>query len=247
MISLENHIALVTGASGDIGRAVAITLASLGADVYIHYNKSLAGAEATAREVRKKGRRSFLVSADLSNHQEIKQMFEYIDRQTGALDILVNNAGVWRSSYVKSLGEEEWDSVLATNLKGAFLCSKYSMKKLIRSENASIVNVSSIAATNAMVGQLSYSVSKAGLISMTKSLAKEFGVFKIRVNAVAPGPVRTQMREIDDEEEKRLSKLIPLKRIAEPEDVANAIAYFCTPMAKYITGQIMFVDGGLSL
>ncbi|MHB1392536.1 MAG: SDR family NAD(P)-dependent oxidoreductase [Clostridia bacterium] len=247
MISLNSHIALVTGASGGIGRAVAIVLASLGADVYVHYNKSLSGAEITACEVEKTGRRAFLVSADLSKHQEIKQMFEYIEKQMGALDILVNNAGIWRTSYAKSLGEEEWDTVLATNLKGAFLCSKYSMKYLIKSENASIVNVSSIAATNAAVAQLSYSVSKAGLISMTKSLAKELGVFNIRVNAVAPGPVRTNMREIGEEEEKRLSKLIPLRRIAEAEDVANTIAYFCTPMAKYITGQVLCVDGGLTL
>lgn len=247
MYTLKNHIALVTGASGAIGCATAKLLASLGADIYVHYHKNIDKARKTAQEIEALGKKAYLIPADVSSHQEVKGMFETIKERTGALDILVNNAGISKTSYIKFLAEELWDAMMDTNLKSSYLCSKYAIGLLCKSKNASIVNVASFSAMKALVGEVSYSASKAGIISMTKTMAKEVGALNIRVNAVAPGPVRTNMCPLNDEKEKELKKLTPLRRVGEPEDVANAIALFCQPASNYLTGQVLIVDGGLSL
>lgn len=247
MITLKDKVAFVTGASGGIGRASAILFASLGADVFVHYHNNYEEAIKVQQEIEELGRNCYLVCGNLTEQEDVKNIFRLIDEKVSQLDILVNNAGLFMGGYAKYLTEENWDLALDTNMKSVFLCSKYAIKYLSKSGQGCIVNVSSIAAENARVGQLAYNASKAGVISMTKTMAKELAAFHIRVNAVAPGPVRTKMREINQEEEERLKKLIPLKRIAEPEDVANTIAYLCSSIADYITGQVIRVDGGLTL
>lgn len=247
MHTLKNHIALVTGASGAIGSATAKLLASLGADIYVHYHKNIEQALKTVREIEALGQKAYLIPADVSSHHQVKGMFETIKEKTGALDILVNNAGISKTSYIKFLSEELWDVMIDTNLKSSYLCSKYAIGLLCKSKNASIVNVASFSAMKALVGEVGYSASKAGMISMTKTMAKEVGGLNIRVNAVAPGPVRTNMSPLNAEKEKELKNLTPLKRIGEPEDVANVIALFCQPASNYLTGQVLIVDGGLSL
>lgn len=247
MITLKSKVALVTGASGGIGSTTAVLLASLGADVFVHYHKNQEKAIKVQQEISELGRNCYLVSGNLTEQEDVKNIFRIIDEKASHLDILVNNAGLFMGGYAKYLTEENWDLALNTNMKSIFLCSKCAIKYLAKSSQGCIVNVSSIAAINARVGQLAYNASKAGVISMTKTMAKELAALHIRVNAVAPGPVRTKMREINVKEEERLNKLIPLKRIAEPEDVANTIAYLCSSIADYITGQVIQVDGGLTL
>ena len=198
MYTLKNNIALVTGASGAIGCATAKLLASMGADVFLHYHKNIEQARKTAQEIEMMGQKAYLVPADVSSHQQVKIMFETIKERTGTLDILVNNAGISKTSYIKFLSEELWDSMIDTNLKSSYLCSKYAIELLCKSKNASIVNVASFSAMKALVGEVSYSASKAGMISMTKTMAKEVGTLNIRVNAVAPGPTRTNMCPLSD-------------------------------------------------
>lgn len=246
MFSLRNQVALVTGASKGIGRVIATMLAQFGADVFVHCNKSINEAEDTANEIKKLGRNACVISANLCSHDDIKQMFSEISKKTKTIDILVNNAGIGKMNYLRFMSEEEWDQVLDTNLKGAFLCSKYTVKFMMQAKRGSIVNVASAAAITPGVRQVNYVASKAGLIAMTRAMAKELGSLGIRVNAVAPGPIRTGMNEMSKEEEERITKLIPLQRIGEPDDVAKAVVYLCSPMANYITGQVIQVDGGMA-
>lgn len=247
MFSLENQIAIVTGASRGIGRATAVMLARLGADVFVHYNNSLQGAEETASEIEKIGRKAYLIKADVSKNEDVKNMFEFISKNSRKVDILVNNAGKRKVNYIRSTSEEDWRDIIDTNLTGSFLCSKCCLRYMMPAGQGSIVNVSSVAAYRPGVAHANYASAKAGLIAMTKSMAVELGRFNIRVNAVAPGPTRTDMNLFDEKEEARLNKIIPLGRIGEGEDVARAISYFCTPFAEYLTGQVLIVDGGFSI
>jgi len=246
LLRLDGRIALVTGASRGIGRATAILLAKLGADVIVHYATSRSSAEETAKIISSLNRNVYIVQADLSKSDDINKMFSCLQTYTKKLDILINNAGITSLSYLRYLKEDEWDNVLDVNLKGAYLCSKHAIR-LMRQEGR-IVNVSSIVVKKAGVCQVHYAASKGGLISLTKSMAKELASLGILVNAVAPGPVNTDMNmQYGRSDNEDITKQIPLKRIAEPEDVAKCIAYFCAPISQYITGQVLYVDGGLSL
>ncbi|KMQ32184.1 SDR family NAD(P)-dependent oxidoreductase [Bacillus cereus] len=247
MFVLEKQVALITGASRGIGKATAIELAKSGADVIVHYNSNREQAEDTANKVKALGRKAYIVQADVAKHEDIKRMFSEVREWVGEIDILVNNAGFGRMNYVRSMTEEEWDDVLDTNLKGAFLCSKYASRMMMRAKKGNIINVSSIAAIKASVRQTNYSASKAGLNAMAKTMAKELGRFGIRVNVVAPGPIRTELNAMTSIEEENAIKLIPLGRIGEGEDVAQVISFLCSSYAKYVTGQVISVDGGLTL
>ncbi|MCA1028640.1 3-oxoacyl-ACP reductase FabG [Cytobacillus kochii] len=247
MISLEGKAALVTGASKGIGKEIAITLARQGADVIIHYNKNPDMADETAQIVRGFGRKAYLVSGDMSNVDNIDKMFKYIFKHVKKIDILVNNAGTVNMNFVRFMNEYEWNSVIDTNLKGAFFCSKFASKSMMKNQSGCIINISSISSNKGGVKQANYSASKAGLEGLTRSMAKELGPFGIRINCVAPGPVKTDMNQMEITEEQRVAKLIPLKRIAEPRDVANVVLFLCSPFSSYITGQTITVDGGLTI
>lgn len=246
MLLLENEFALVTGASKGIGKATAIMLSKFGANVFVHYNNSLEGAKNTAERIIDNGRKAYIVKADITKHQEIKDMYGYIRSKTSKLDILVNNVGINKMNYINYMKEEEWDDVIDTNLKGAFLCSKYASKLMMPCNKGNIINISSDAAITPGVRQVNYVASKAGLIAMTRSMAKELGSFGIRVNAVAPGPIKTDSNNMNKSEIERVEKMIPLHRIGEPDDVAKVIVFLCSEMANYITGQVIQVDGGLA-
>jgi len=247
MLSLDKKIALVTGASGGIGGETAILLAKLGAEVYIHYNNSEDQAIHVLEQIQGIGKDAHLIKCDISHAEEIKEMFFKVKKESGKLDILINNAGTWKSAYIKFLQESVWDSVFDVNLKGVAMCIKYSLNLLMKSKESIIINVASIAAQNTAIAQVTYNASKAGLISLTKNAARELAPFGIRVNAVSPGPVSTNMRIITEADQVELNKRIPLGRIAYPIDIANVIALLCSPMAQYITGQELVVDGGLTL
>lgn len=247
VISFNGQTAMVTGASRGIGRATAILLAQLGADIIIHFHKNREKAIETSSIIEGLGRKSYLVQGNLANQQEIRAIFATIEKKVNRIDILVNNAGIIRKNFLRFTSEEQWDDVIDTNLKGTFLCSKYASKIMMGQKSGCIINVSSIVSMKPQIQQSSYSASKGGINALTKTLAKELGRFKIRVNAVAPGPIRTDMNNFDDDEEEKVRKLIPLERIGECEEVAKVIAFLASPMAEYVTGQIIIVDGGFSL
>jgi 3-oxoacyl-[acyl-carrier protein] reductase len=247
MLSFENKIALVTGASGGIGGETAILLAKLGAEVYIHYNNSENQANEILKKIQMMDKKAHLIKCNISRIEEIKEMFSKVKKESGKLDILINNAGTWKSAYIKFLQESIWDDVFDVNLKGAAMCIKHSLNLLMKSKESIVINVASIAAQNTAIAQVVYNASKAGLISLTKNAARELAPFGIRVNAVSPGPVSTNMRVINESDQMELNKRIPMGRIAKPIDIANVIVLLCSPMANYITGQELVVDGGLTL
>lgn len=247
MLSFKGKTALVTGASRGIGRQIAILLAKYGADVIIHYKNNKEKAQETAAIIEEYGNRAYLVSGDISNVEDVKEMFKFIFENVKKLDILVNNAGSVNMNYIRFMSENEWDAVMDTNLKGAFLCSKYASKNMMKNQSGCIINISSISSYKGGVKQANYCASKAGLDGLTKSMAKELGTFGIRVNSIAPGPVKTDMNQMEVTEEERVMKTIPLKRIAEPEDIANVTLLLCSPLSSYITGQTITVDGGLTI
>lgn len=243
---LKNKVALITGSSGGIGKATAIAFAKEGADVYLHYNESVAECKFIAKEIENYDRNCYLIKANLKSMHDIENMFKFIEKTTGSLDILVNNAGILKTSYIKSMTEEIWEQIMSVNLKSAFFCAKYAFPYLVKTSGR-IINIASLSSLQPIIGESCYGAAKAGLISLTKSMALEFGRFKINVNAVSPGPVNTNMRKIDANELEKLKKRIPLGKIAEPADIANVILLLCSHMSNYITGQVFNIDGGLSL
>ncbi len=244
---LEGKIAVVTGASRGIGRAIAIELASRGADVVVNYCGSLEKAEETGRLIEEKGRRALLVRADVSDAAQVEELFAQTIAEFGRIDILVNNAGITRDNLLLRMSEEEFDAVIRTNLKGTFLCMKQAAKRMLRQRSGRIINISSISGVAGNAGQANYCAAKAGVIGLTKSAAKELGSKGITVNAIAPGYIRTDMTEVlsDAVKEATLAR-IPLKRFGNPEDIAYTAAFLASDEAAYITGQVIGTDGGMS-
>lgn len=265
LISLDNKVALVTGASGYLGGAIAIQLAHLGADVYVHYRSAYEKAAKVADEIHKIGRKAYLISADLTNYQEVKDMFSSINKTTNQLDILINNVGIQKTSYLKYIKEEDWDCVMNVNMKSMYFCAQLGLKQLIKSGDGRIVNIAAIAGVKADVAQLSFNVSKAGVLAMTRVMAKELGIFGIRVNAVSPGSMKMDSKNIsntdsldpllflktsnlvEEESIKKMSKSTPLQRIADYTDIVNAVVFLCSPMSSFVTGSNLIVDGGYTL
>ncbi len=247
METFSGQTALITGAGTGIGKAIALELASNGCDVAICGRRIEPLAETTA-EIEALGRKALYASVDVSSNEAVTSFVTDVIAKFGKLDILINNAGVTRDNLLMRMSEEEWDSVIDTNLKGAFLFSKAVSRPMMKQRAGSIVNISSVVGITGNAGQCNYTASKAGLIALTKSMAKELSSRGIRVNAVAPGFIKSQMTEkLSQELCDALLGNIPAGRLGEPEDIAKAVAFLCSPDASYITGQTISVNGGLAM
>lgn len=243
---LKGKNALVTGSSRGIGRAIALELGRLGANVAVNYAGNEAKAQEVVDELEKKGVQAIKIQADVTDEDAVKKMVKEVIQTFGSLEILVNNAGITRDNLLMRMKEEEFDEVINTNLKGAFLCTKAVVRQMMRQKYGRIINIASIVGISGNPGQANYVAAKAGLIGLTKSNAKELASRNILVNAVAPGFITTDMTdELTDEQKEAIFRLIPLERFGEPEDVANVVGFLASDKAKYITGQTIHVDGGM--
>ena len=248
MGSLEGKRALVTGASRGIGRAVAQRLAADGAAIAVNYHTSEAEATEVVSAITSSGGTAVSIGGDVSDAAQAAATVATAAEALGGLDILVNNAGITRDNLVLRLSEEEWDAVLDVNLKGAFLCTKAALRPMLRRRSGRIINMTSVVAGTGNPGQANYAAAKAGLIGLTKTVAREVASRGITVNAVAPGFISTRMVEAITEEQRELVLgRIPLARFGTPADVAACVAFLASDDAGYITGQVLGVDGGLSL
>jgi 3-oxoacyl-[acyl-carrier protein] reductase len=244
---LEGRRALVTGASRGIGRACAEALAAAGASVAINYARSAAEAEETAAAVRALGAEALVVQADVADPQAITAMFAQL-ADWGGVDVVVNNAAVTRDGYVMLMPLEAWDEVMAVNLRGSFWCARQALRGMIRKKWGRIVNVVSPAALLGKDGAANYAAAKGGLLSFTKSLAREVGRYGITVNAICPGLVETRMiADLPEEERRRFTAQIALGRFGEPAEVAHALRFLASPAGAYVTGSTLVVDGGLTM
>jgi 3-oxoacyl-[acyl-carrier protein] reductase len=245
MGSLEGRVALVTGSGRGIGATIARTLADSGASICIN-DIDQKTAESTAADLEAAGVQAIAVQADVSDFEQAERMVKTAIDKFGKLDILVNNAGLTRDQVLMRLSEEDWDLVLRVNLKSAFNCSKAAIRNMIRNRYGRIVNMASVSGVAGNYGQTNYSASKAGLIGFTKSLAREVATRNITVNAVAPGYIPTDLTDDMAEEFKEAIRAqIPMGRFGDKQDVANAVAFFASDEAGYVTGQVLNVDGGM--
>ena len=245
---LENKVAVVTGASRGIGRAIAIILASYGATVVVNYCGSKEKAEAVVEEINNNNGNAIAYQTDVMDSEEVKLMFAEVVKQFGKIDILVNNAGITKDNLILKMSDEEFDAVLNTNIKGTFHCLKHASRIMLKQKSGRIINISSIFGVLGNAGQINYCASKAGIIGMTKSLAKELGSRGITVNAIAPGFINTDMTAVLSEEIKeKAMERIALRRIGEVKDIAETAAFLASDKASYITGQTIQVDGGMSI
>ena len=239
-------MAIVTGAGRGIGSAIAIALAREGAKVVVNYSRSADAAEAVVAQIVAAGGEAIAVQADVANSAQVEKLFAAATEHFGRVAILVNNAGITRDKLVLRMTEEDWDAVLDTNLKGAFLCCKAAAPLMLKQRTGAIVNVGSVVGKVGGAGQVNYSASKAGLVGLTKSLAKELGSRSIRVNAVAPGFIESDMTEVLKEEYRaKITQQIPLGRIGSADEVARLVVFLCSDDAAYITGEVISIDGGL--
>lgn len=250
MIEQNNtrRAALVTGGGRGIGRAICLALAAQGYDVAVNYAASSAAAEKTAEDCRAYGVQAVTLQADVSDPAACQTLVDTAAKTFGRLDVLVNNAGVTADKLILRMQEEDFDKVINANLKGAFFCCKAACKLMMRQRYGRIVNISSVVGLHGNAGQANYAASKAGLIGMTKSLAKEFAARNVTVNAVAPGFIGTDMTDAMPEAAKQAAMTgIPAGRIGAAEEVANAVAFLAGEGASYITGQVLCVDGGMGM
>ena len=242
---LENKIALVTGAARGIGQAIALQLASDGADLALCDVKVEWLADTVAK-VKALGRRAEAYAMDVSNGTAVGEAVTRIAADFGRIDVLVNNAGITRDTLLIRMSEEDWDAVLDINLKGAFLVTKAVVKYMMKQRAGAIVNIASVVGIMGNAGQANYTASKAGLIALTKTTAKELGSRNVRVNAVAPGFIRTAMTDkLSEPIKDAMLKMVPLGRLGEPEDVAKAVAFLASDAAAYVNGQTLAVCGGM--
>lgn len=247
-LRLDGKCALVTGGGRGIGRAIALELAAAGADVLINYAGSAAAAEQTAAACREYGVNAWTAAADVSQSGQVDQLFAQAAELMGRLDILVNNAGITRDGLMLRLSDEDFDRVIATNLKGAFMCARRAARLMLKQRAGRIISLSSVVALRGNAGQTNYAAAKAGLIGMTKSLARELAARGITVNAVAPGFIETAMTDSLPEQAKaRMLAGIPLGRAGQPAEVAGAVRFLASDAAAYITGQVLCIDGGMAM
>lgn len=246
--SLTGQVAIVTGASRGIGKAVAQALASEGATVIINYNGSAEAAEAVAEDIRSQGGMAEAVKCNVADFAESEAFVKTVTDKYGRVDILVNNAGITRDNLIVRMTEEEFNAVLDTNLKGAFHMIRHLTKTFMKQRYGKIINISSVSGIVGNAGQANYSASKAGLIGLTKSVARELASRNICVNAVAPGFIRTDMTDkLPEAVQDNAVGQIPLKKMGRPEDVAQAVLFLAGDASDYITGQVLCVDGGMAM
>lgn len=245
-MNLDGKVALVTGGSRGIGRAIALLLAERGAKLVINYNRNLEEANAVVAAIEGKGGQAVAVQGDVSIPADAQSLVEQTVKTYGRIDILVNNAGITKDTLMMRMSESDWDAVLDTNLKGAYLCAKAALRPMLKTKGGRIINISSISGQAGSGGQTNYSAAKAGLIGFTKALAREVGSRSITVNAVAPGFIETDMTNgLAEEFKQKALAQIPLERFGKPEDVAEAVAFLASDAANYITGQVLAVNGGM--
>lgn len=245
---LNESVAIVTGSARGLGRAIALALAEAGAKLVVNYAGSAEKAEETVQMIRKAGGEALAVQADVSQATDVDKLVRMTMEHYGKIDILVNNAGITRDTLLLRMKEADWDAVMNTNLKGVFLCTKAVSKGMLKQRSGAIVNISSVVGISGNAGQANYAAAKAGVIGFTKSMAKELAPRGIRVNAVAPGYISTDMTEILPEEVKsQILENTPLGRVGKPEDVAKAVLFLVSSEASYITGQTLCVDGGMQM
>jgi 3-oxoacyl-[acyl-carrier protein] reductase len=245
-MNLSGKIALVTGASSGIGRGIAIELSKAGASVILNYNKNLQGAEETKKLIEEAGGYAYIAKADVSSYAAVKEMVDEIIKKFGKIDVLVNNAGISKVGLFIDMTEEDFNSIMDTNLKGLFNCSHNVAPHMLAKKSGSIINISSIWGNVGASCEVIYSASKGGINSFTKALAKELAPSNIRVNAIAPGVINTNMNQwLTKEEKESLKQEIPMLRLGESEDIGALVRFLAQEESKYITGQIISVDGGM--
>ncbi len=247
MSRFKEKVVLVTGSSRGIGKVIAMSFADAGAAVVVSDVLAEEG-EKTAREIRELGNQSIFVQCDVSDSQDVNGMIAKTVDKFGKIDVLVNNAGITRDTLMIRMKDEDWEKVLNINLKGAFYCTRAAAKEMMKKRTGSIVNISSVVGLMGNLGQANYSASKAGLIGLTKSAAKELAPRGITVNAVAPGFIETEMtQKLSEQVKETYKKVIPLNCFGAPQDVANTVLFLASENAKYITGEVIRVDGGMRM
>jgi 3-oxoacyl-[acyl-carrier protein] reductase len=241
--SLDGKVALVTGGSRGIGAAISRELARAGAKVAINYRAGQEAADEVAGEIG-----GLAIQADVSNPEEVKALIERVEGELGDIDAVVNNAGITRDTLIARMTDDDWKTVIDTNLRGTFNTCRAVSRKMLRRRAGSIVNLSSVVGVHGNPGQANYAASKAGIIGLTKALARELGSRGVRVNAIAPGYISTELTNVLSEEARGLIlQNTPLGRLGEPEDVAGAVRFLCSDEAAFITGEVLLVDGGLGM
>lgn len=244
---MKDQVVLVTGASRGIGRAIALAFAQAGAHVAVNYASSPEKAEAVVKEIEALGVKALAVCGNVADDASVEAMVETVEKELGPIDVLVNNAGITKDGLLLRMKDQDWDAVMDINLKGTYLCTKHVSKRMLKRKQGNIVNVTSVVGITGNAGQSNYSASKAGVIGFTKSMAKELSSRNIRVNAVAPGFIETDMTEkLPKEVIEQYQKNIPLGRMGSPEDVAKVVLFLSGEGSAYITGQVIAVDGGMT-
>lgn len=245
---LKGKNAIVTGASRGIGRAIALKLAELGANVVLNYRSNANSVEEVVKAIEEKGVKALAVQGDVSSFEDAKRIVDETIETFGSIDILVNNAGITKDNLLMRMKEEDFDNVIEVNLKGVFNCTKHVVPVMMKQRSGKIINISSVVGLSGNAGQANYAAAKAGIIGFTKSVAKEIASRGVTVNAIAPGFIQTDMTEVlSDKIKEEIKTNIPLRRLGTPEDIAGAVAFLSSDAADYITGQVISVDGGMHI
>jgi 3-oxoacyl-[acyl-carrier protein] reductase len=247
-LDLSGRVALVTGASRGIGRAIASTLAQAGATVVVNYREQQSAAEEAVEAIQASSGTALAVQADISDSADVERLLKTTLDTYGHIDILVNNAGIARDGLLLRMKEEDFDAVVQTNLRGAYLCTRAALRPMMKQRSGRIINITSVVGLLGNPGQANYAAAKAGLIGFTRSVAREVASRNITVNAVAPGFIVTEMTgKLDEAAQQAVLGTIPLQRLGQPQDVANLACFLASDMAEYITGQTLSVDGGMAM